>query len=284
MPDYKETKWANQIMNLQKEDGSWGDFHSLAATKVKGTITTERAIKRLLILGFDKEDEVIKRALSYMNDCLAGKNEITDRREKGLDWDIFTDLMLAVWIRRFTEENILANRIAAIWKKAADAAFTTGQYDASAYYNTFGKTPKQRQGRLPGLDTYYPIILLAGEIGKETEKAYYDYILYSETGYYYGFTGAMTRLPKEFCSKEASRYLGAVELYCEHGNPYCNDKLKFVIEWLKEHQNENGKWDMGTAVQDGLYFPLSDSWRTVKLRERDCTYRIERIISLLERK
>jgi len=58
--------------------------------------------------------------------------------------------------------------------------------------------------------------------------------------------------------------------------------LSFVVDWLNENKNENGKWDMSAAVKDGLYFPLSDSWRTAELRELDCTFWIEKIIAALE--
>ena len=104
----------------------------------------------------------------------------------------------------------------------------------------------------------------------------------SEAGYYYGFEGAITRVPNDFCSKEASRYLSAIEIYCEYPNKYCKESLKFIVEWLNKNKNENGKWDMGANVKDGTYFPLSDSWRTAELREKDCTYRIEKIILALE--
>ena len=45
---------------------------------------------------------------------------------------------------------------------------------------------------------------------------------------------------------------------------------------------KNGKWDMSAVVKDGLYFPLSDSWKTSELRELDCTYWIEKIKAALK--
>ncbi len=283
MSDYKNSKWANKIIELQNDDGSWGYFHSLAdPTTTKYPFTTEQALRRLRILGFTNDDTVIKKAISYMNDCLAGKKVTPDRREKGLDWDIFMELMLATWIRRFTRDNALANNIAKKWVDAAVAAFCSGKYNTEAFHNVFDKKPNQKYGRLAGLDTYYPISLVSKEIDESIEKAYYDYIINSDTGYYYGFEGAITRLPNEFCSKEASRYLAAIEVYCEHTNKYCKDKLRFIVEWLNDNKNANGKWDMGATVKDGVYFPLCDSWRTSELRENDCTYRIDRIISALK--
>jgi hypothetical protein len=51
---------------------------------------------------------------------------------------------------------------------------------------------------------------------------------------------------------------------------------------LKNQQDENGLWDMGSVVKDGIYFPLSDSWRKVEDRKQDCTSRVVRLIDKLE--
>ena len=112
MTNYKETKWAERIVELQKDNGSWGYFHSLSIPTLQQHITTEQALKRLRILGFTKDDAVIEKAISYMQDCLLGKKITPDRREKGLDWDIFTELMLAVRIRQFDRDDVLAGDVA----------------------------------------------------------------------------------------------------------------------------------------------------------------------------
>jgi len=288
MSDYKNGKWALQILDLQKDDGSWGYLHSLSMPTSKQPITTEQAIGRLRRLGFTKEDTVIKRALSYMHDCLTGTKEIPDRPEKRVDWGIFTDLLLATWIRRFTDDDTLANNVAKKWKAVVNAAFLNGEYDPDEYITALYEIMEPQYGtvkrtkELLRIDYYYPISILVGEIDESIEQAYFDYIIGSAKSYYYGFTGALTQLPINFCSKEASRYLSAIELYCEYQNRYCKDKLGFVVDWLNNNKNANGKWDMGADVKDGTCFPLSDSWRTVELRENDCTYRIKKIISSLK--
>ena len=284
MSDYKNGKWAKKIIELQKPDGSWGYFHSLSMPQSGQSITTEQAINRLRRLGFTKDDAVIKKALSYMRDCFKSK-AIPDGKEKRMDFDIFLDLMLAVCIRKFTRDDVLANEVAGKWRCIVEAAFSSGKYDGDAYINTLYEVfePKygtvKRHKELLRIDYYYPISLLAGEIDSNIEKAYFDYIMSSETGYYYGYYGAITRLPSNFCSKEASLYLAAVELYCEYPNKYCKDKLKFVVEWLNNNKNASGRWDMGAIAKNGTYFPLSDSWRTSELREKDCTYRIQNLIN-----
>jgi len=287
MSEYKAGKWATKIISLQKDDGSWGFFHSLSMPTSTQPITTEQAIARLRRLGFTKDDAVVQKALTYMHDCLAGIREIPDRPEKRVDWSIFTDLMLAAWIRRFTDDDALANGVAQKWKTIVNAAFASGEYDPEVYIDTLYEIfqPKygtvKRTKELFRLDYYYPVSILAGEIDERIEKAYFDYVMDSKTGYYYGFVGALSQAPDNFHSKEASRYLSAVELYCEHPNQYCKEKLRFVVDWLNANRNANGKWDMGATVKDGTHFPLSDSWRTAEAREKDCTYRIGNILSSL---
>ena len=56
-------------------------------------------------------------------------------------------------------------------------------------------------------------------------------------------------------------------------------ELQFVVDWLKSNMKANGKWDMGSASKDGVYFPLSNDWRRKETREADCTERILRLLS-----
>ena len=86
-------------------------------------------------------------------------------------------------------------------------------------------------------------------------------------------------LPDVFQSKQASWYLGAIELIseCETAKYH----LQYVVDWIKENRNENGKWDMGRTAKDGIYFPLSDDWRKKETRECDCTNRILRLLDKL---
>ena len=205
MSDYKNGKWAKKIIDLQKDDGSWGYFHSLSLPTPQQPMTTEQAIGRLRLLGFTKDDAVIKKAISYMHDCLAEKNVMPDRREKQGDWDVFMNLMLATWIRRFTRNDVLANEVAKKWHHIVEVSFSNGKYNPDAYINTLYDIMKPKCGvakskQLTRIDTYYPISLLVGEIDESIEKAYFDYIMNSATAYYYGVEGAITRLPNDFSS------------------------------------------------------------------------------------
>lgn len=87
-----ESKWIQEIVNLQHEDGSWGLFHALSQPSNKRPITTEQALRRLRILGLTKDDECVRRALEYTEKCLSGVSSIPDYAEVKPDWDLFDDV------------------------------------------------------------------------------------------------------------------------------------------------------------------------------------------------
>lgn len=159
------TKWVRDILSLQHGDGSWGYFHSLSFPTKEQPMTTEQALRRLLVLGLDTTDAPIQRAVSYLEGALCGQIRTPDRVEKTHRWDIYMPLMLA-----------------------------------------------------------------------------------------------------------------ALELLSEYSQ--ARPILTFAAGWLTD-QMVDGRWDMGTLVKDGAYFPLSDSWRSSGTREVDCTVRILALLTRL---
>lgn len=274
---YKDSRWSKEIISLQKEDGSWGYFHTLSDPNNQPT-TTEQALRRLQVLGYTIEDTCIQKAVQYMHDCLVGKKETPDRREKTHDWGIFTQLMLSTWIRRFTKEDMAANETAYTWANIISYAFKSGSYSHEDYLCAYKQTYSQKAqgGRLIDFASFYQVSLIADCLDKKTECAVFDYIINHETGIYYIYNEPICNLPIVFASKKSSRYIRAIELLSDYNNNL--SKLGFVIEWLNKHKDTANKWDMGSTVKDFVFFPLSDSWNK-ELRIKDCTYRIEALIN-----
>jgi len=282
--DYRSSKWALEIIQLQRDDGSWGYFHTLSNPSKRYPITTEQALRRLEVLGYTIDDKPIWKAVSYMHDCLVGKNAIPDRREKLHDWDIFTALMLATWIRRFTKNDGAADDVAAKWAEIISRSFDQGSYHQDAYVeaykDVFGVAP--RGGRLVDLATFYQVSLVSDLLEEKVASALIDYLLHHPAGIYYVYDEELSMLPQAFRTRQASRYLATMELLAEYRNPSCRRKLLFVVDWLKQNQEPEGYWDMGTEAKDGVRFPLSDSWRTRESRVKDCTYRIAKFVKKVE--
>lgn len=271
-------KWAQQLIGLQKPDGSWGDFHTLSARHA-GHVTTEQALRRLEILGYTAEDEPVALAVSYLVDCLEGRKRIPDRAEKVQDWEVFVSLMLSAWIRRFTHECPEAERTAQLWSGIISAAFESGNYDQSAanaaYKRAFGCSPKG--GRLADFVSFYQVSLVADLLDEAAASAFVDHVLHHKAGIYYVYDKPLAILPECFASRQTVRYLNGIELLA--GYRSSASKLSFVREWLEENCATDGTWDLGTAAKDGISFPLSDSWRSSENRISDCTERIRRLLN-----
>lgn len=284
MRDYRDGKWAKSILSLQLADGSWGYFHTLSDPTPSRPMTTEQALRRLEFLGFTKEDPAIAKALSYLRACLSGETTIPDRREKSHDWDVYVELMLSVWIRRFDAQDERASATAEKWRRMMERAFASGSFCAGDYAEEYsalvGRQPKG--DRLVDFVAFYPVSLLTGEIAPTIERAYFDHIVSRAGGVYYIYGAPLDTLPPSFQSKQASRYLAAIELLLAYPNAYACTRLRFVYDWLLDHRAPDGTWDMGPDVRDGVYFPLSDSWRDPKDRAADCTRRIGAIIAKFE--
>ncbi len=134
-------------------------------------------------------------------------------------------------------------------------------------------------GCIVDLEIFYPVSLVTDYLDTKTEQAFVEHLLQHEKGIYYIYDKKLSILPAEFQSKDASRYLAAIELLAEY--KCARPKLAFVVDWLNENRTENGRWDMGKSVSDKLYFPLSDDWRKPEVREADCTERITRLMNKL---
>jgi len=280
--DYKKGKWAQKILELQQEDGSWGYFHSLSNPTPKQPMTTEQALTRLEILGFTIDDRPIKKAVKYMNDCLIGKKRIPDREEKRHDWNVFTSLILSARIRIFTKDNEAANNINEKWKEIINNSFVNNSYDQNIYVNKYEDIFKikmnPKAGRLFDFVNFYPVSLLTNALDENIEPKYFKYVLEHDCGIYYIYDKKLTDVPSIFQSKITNHYLRAIELLVKYDNPECKKQLKFVVKWLKSNMKNDNEWDLGKASKDGIYFPLSDSWRTEENRIKDCTYRINKLL------
>lgn len=275
---HNDSKWAREIINLQNKEGSWGYFHTLSEPN-KSPMTTEQALRRLEILGYTINDDCIQKSVEYMVKCLEGKLQIPDRREKIHSWDIFTNLMLSTWIRRFTKDITIANKIAGDWSGIISYAFKGKSYSNNDYILSCNQTFSQKilGGRLMDFVNFYQVSLVSDCLDMETEKKVFDYILNHEDGVYYmGIDRPAYKLPEIFESKDTVRFLRLIELLSSYKNNLY--KLDYVVDWLNNHKNEDGKWDIGTKAKDYISFPLSDNWRSKENRVNDCSYTINKLL------
>jgi hypothetical protein len=276
-----QSKLVNDIMQLQWEDGSWGQFHSMSQSS-QSSITTEQALRRLLILGLDKNDEVIQKALIYMEKYLLGELTLRDRREKKHDWDMLTRLFVATWILIIDPSNDLAKGVAEDWARIITHAFLGDEYNHNAYKEAYYDVHKSSKGKyLWGFENFYLVSILIGMLSNDIESKFLDYIINSQNGIYYIYGGCLKTPPDSFCFKTAGRYINAHELLSNYSCAQL--KLEYFVDWINKNKSEDGLWDMGQFAKDNMQFPLSNSWRKQIDRKIDCTIRIQRILSKLNK-
>ena len=277
--DYREGKWAQQIISQQNSDGTWGrNFHSLSQPSNRYPLTTEQALRRLLALGFTANDAPIRKTLDCLTSCLMGERKIDDYWEKTHDWQLFTQLMLSAWIRVFEPENAVALSFAKRWANVIGASFAEGCFKHEAYlaaYQTeFAPNPKGAREIDP--TALYHLLLLPGVLPREVEALYLDHVINKADGIYYVYSKLIAEPPGCFQTKQASWYCAALETLARYD--LAREQLGFAIDWLKANQDSDTQWDFSSKASDGVYFPLSDSWRTAEDRRLDCTNRVRALL------
>jgi hypothetical protein len=279
-----QSKWIQDIVRLQRADGSWGYFHSLSSPTKEQPMTTEQALRRLRILGLSANDEPISRAIAYIEKCATGKLSIPDRIEVKPDWPLFLNTMFATWLRIFLPQHELAIRAANRWAEIIEATFSEGIFSASQYKDAYRLALQPKGKKIDYFKTFvnfYPLALLPNTLSDAAEKNMFDYVLQYPGGVYYiGYPRTVCDLPSDFSTLETSRYLAVLELLAEYN--IASKKLAFAVDWLNRNQDENGQWDLGAKANDGIYLPLSDSWRKKATRKADCTIRVMKLLNKLK--
>ena len=179
MPCYKTGKWAKQILAQRREDGLWGNFHTLSCPVPGKNYTTEQAMRRLYYLGYTADDEVIQTALRRMEQCVKGELAIDGYFEKKHDWPFFEKLMLSAWLRIFEPQNETALEVAYQWAQVSEKAFSSGSYnredDISAFVQWKGRKPKS--GFETGFGMFYHAALLVGVLPPKIEDLFFGLLL-----------------------------------------------------------------------------------------------------------
>lgn len=271
-----QNKHVTKITNVQWDDGSWGRFHSMSTT-TSDMATTEKAIRRLQNLGLDLNDEPIKKVINYMESYMRKEIELIDYNEKKHDWSLLTRLFVSTWLLRLDKDNIIATEEAKKWVNVIKKAFSEGLYNDSLYNKAYNQFLQPEPGKhIWQIENFYIVSIMRGLLDDVSEQRFINHLLNSDKGIYYIYSNNLMNPPKEFQSREASRYLMAWELLLnfKHGRK----KSSILRDWIYNSLDEDGLWDNGSIVRDNMVFPLSDSWRKKINRKIDCSIRIKKML------
>ncbi|WP_196156974.1 hypothetical protein [Reinekea sp. G2M2-21] len=269
-----KSKQVAKITGQQLEDGSWDRFHTLSTRSIK-KITTENAVKRLLILGLGKDDLPLRRAFSYMEKYLLREIDYRDDKENLSDWREINELFSAAWMLEIDNSSSIANRVADKWAMLITQSFTQQEFNYRDYLAAFKKIFKVDAGkRVWNLECFHVVSIARGRLEPKTENRFIKHILGGDKGLYYLTScGKLDSIPSEFMSRNAVRFiwshyfLSRFPSYKKYSEPVCN--------WLKINRLEDGLWDFGPKSKDDVFLPYSDSWRIHINRKIDSTILVE---------
>ncbi|MCP4159867.1 MAG: hypothetical protein GY760_07330 [Deltaproteobacteria bacterium] len=288
-----ETKLVREIVDQQRDDGSWVDFHSMAQI-TNAPIRTEQAIRRLLLLGLDQDDLPVQKVFNYMEKFLLGELDYREPSMTRRDWDLLTKLFTSCWMLSIDRSNSLSTGIAEDWARVISHAFSgetfRQEYYNEAYYDIH-KSPQKPD--MWGFLNYYVIAILPGFLSADVEFRFLDYILNSDQGIIYIHYNGLdnkgqnkrgvrpfNEFPDDFCSTIARKYIDVYELISLY--PSAKEICKPFTNWIYENILEDGFWDLGSSAKDNINLPLSNSWRKRENRKIDCTVRIQSILAGIE--
>lgn len=185
----RESKWYIELSSEQRENGSWGRFHTQNTkdASARKFVTTEAALRRARDLGLNKHDPMVKRAIKLMERYLKGEESPPDCIEKHADGGkSFTrafGFMIAANISLFDPENPILDDKREACARALEKAFARGEFDENAWENE----NKRYEGPCLRAWMVYPLWLMqnTNAISPALQRKYLNYIWNRSEGIYY---------------------------------------------------------------------------------------------------
>ena len=117
-----------ELEQEQRQNGSWGAFHS-RSTKLKQKIpSTEVGIERALTLGLEPSDPILEKATQYILDIMEGKIVFPDYHEKNDRWQTGMRLFLASTLSLIYPNHPILHKDRILWHEIAKRSFRFGKY------------------------------------------------------------------------------------------------------------------------------------------------------------
>lgn len=268
------SRWILELENEQREDGSWGRFHS--AMKTKGRIgTTEAAVERGLAVGLEASDPILRATTNYLSRVLNGLIDFPDPPERNNRWGTGKQLFAAATLARIHPTLPILDRTWELWATIARHTFASDRYDQEAEVRAHQMlTGASVKDSYLVLNNRYQLALLgsrAARLSRTLEHALVDWVWHKDDGVGYlkiplsnpplrPTPGMLDRL---FTSLELLSYFPSWRRYAET-----------LVRWLWTRRDDEGFWDFGPRASMSVYFPLSESWRGKRGRQHDWSTRV----------
>lgn len=244
--------------------------------KTKGKVaTTETAVERGLALGLETSDLTFQAAIEYLSRLLEGKIDFPDPPERNNRWETGKKLFAAATLARICPTLRILDETWDLWATIAEHTFASGRYDSEAEIRAHEMlTGAAVKDSYLVLNNRYQLALLgsrASRLPRTVENALVDWVWHKSDGVGY-LEIPLANPPSRYTAGMLDRLFASLELLsCFLSALRLADSL---IDWLWKQRNGEGLWDFGPRASFSVYFPLSQSWRSVKQRQHDWSARV----------
>lgn len=266
--------WVAQLKNDQKQDGSWGRFHS-AATKNKQLIpTTEFGVARAQSLGLDETHPMMAGAINYLVRFLKGQIDFPDPAEKNNRWPTGTKLFAASTLACVKPKHPALDESLNLWAALAEETFASGKHDPEAEIEAHRKlTGASVKNSYLRLHSKYQIILLSSRtnlLSRKAEKGLLNWLWSKSDGMGY-LDMPLAPLKNGASASQVDRWFTSLEIMSRFTG--WRERAKDIVRWLWSQRGADGLWDFGPKASHSTFMPLSESWRNKSARKFDWTTR-----------
>jgi len=269
-----QSRWIQELESEQREDGSWGRFHSAMKTKAR-IVTTEAAVERGLALGLEASHPIFHATINYLSLLLEGVIDFPDPPERNNRWTTGKQLFTAATLARICPTLPILEKTWELWATIAKRTFNSGKYDPEAEIQAHQMlTGASVKGSYLVLNNRYLLALLgsrAAKLPKALENALVHWVWHKEDGVGY-LEIPLSNPPCRFTRGMLDRLFTSLELLSYF--PSWRKLADSMIGWLWTHRNEEVFWNFGSRASISVYFPLSENWRKKKNQQHDWSTRV----------
>ncbi|MEW6242208.1 MAG: hypothetical protein AB1564_15505 [Chloroflexota bacterium] len=272
--DLYQSRWIEQLGSEQREDGSWGRFHSEDTKRRQSIPTTEFGVERAQALGLDDSHPIVSRAIHYLVRLLEGQIDFPDPAERNDRWATGTKLFTAATLARIQPDHPALNGAMDLWSAIAEQTFASGAYDpeaeSEAHRRLTGATVK---GSYLRLHSKYQVLLLGSRpnlLSPVTETRLLDWLFDRENGL--GYLDMPLSPPRHgYTASQMDRWFTSLEIVSRF--PGWRERAGDISQWLWNRRGDDGLWDFGPKASHTTFMPLSENWQKKTARKFDWTTR-----------
>lgn len=276
--DRSET--VKELLCEQWSDGGWGAFHS-RSTRIKQKIpSTEVGVERALSLGFNKDDECLKRVSEYILAIMHGKTVFPDYHEKNDRWQTGMRMFLASTLALIDPNHAELHSDRKLWHEILCRSFHSGKYREEDEIRVHAElTGASVKDSYLVLNNRYQVNLLTSDpdlVPVTLQKSLLNWIWNQPDGI--GYLDIPLNQAPPTKPGRIDRWMSSLEMLCRF-HPSCFSMMEKSMEWLWKQRNDKGLWDFGPRPGSLSFFPLSDSWRKRNNRTIDWSTRTLLLLS-----